>query len=249
MPLKILAVIPARGGSKSIPRKNIQPLYGRPLIGWKIMAARESGAFDRIIVSTDDGEIAGIAEKYGAEVPFLRPPELAEDATPALPVLQHAVRFLVERQSYHPDAVMLLEPTSPGVRPIHFREAADLLMATGSDSVVSVMEVPACFNPHWIFRMDDTRRMALFLGGPIKSRIKRRQDLPPGYSPNGGIYLLRPKFLFDPDEPNLYGHHVVGYVMDAKYSIDIDTPNDWVAAEEKMKKILQERSGESTNYA
>src|SRR3989344_2196891 len=132
----ILGIIPARGGSKVIPRKNIKPFLGKPLIVWAIAALKESGVVSRIIVSTDDDEIASVARAYGAEVPFMRPAELAEDSTPTLPVLVHALSWLKENEGYTPEYVVLFEPTSAGKRPFHIREVVETLLQTGADSAI-----------------------------------------------------------------------------------------------------------------
>lgn len=236
---KILGIIPARGGSKSIPRKNIKPLLGRPLIAWAIEALKESGACDRVVVSTDDTEIAEVAKKYGAEVPFMRPKELAEDATPTLPVLQHAVLWLKDNESYYPDYVVLLEPTSAGKRPFHIKGVVDLLVSSGADAAFSVAEVPDVLNPHWQIKLDIENRITLFTGESMKRVIRRRQDLPKTYYRNSSIYAFRPDLLFS-DDPSFYGNDVRAYVIDSKYAFDIDTPEDWEEAERRMKKLLKE---------
>src|SRR3989338_7151887 len=132
--MRILGIIPARGGSKSVPRKNIKELGGKPLIGWTIDAAKASGVLDRIILTTDDNEIAGVGKQSGVEVPFMRPKELAEDKTPTLPVLQHAVEWLKEHERYYPDAVMLLQPTAPFRQAEHIEDAVTLFEQSGADS-------------------------------------------------------------------------------------------------------------------
>ncbi len=235
--MRILGIIPARGGSKSVPRKNIKDLGGKPLIAWTIEAAKASGVFDRLILTTDDAEIAEVGKRYGAEVPFMRPPELAEDTTPTLPVLQHALTWLKERESYQPDAAMLLQPTTPFRSAEHIRGAVELFEKTGADSVVSVVEIPGNYNPHWAFKVDNDFHATLYLGGAIKTRIKRRQDLPKAYAPNGMIYLFRPKFLFDPVDPNFYGDDVRAYEVEEKASINIDSPEDWVLAELAAERL------------
>jgi CMP-N,N'-diacetyllegionaminic acid synthase len=238
---KILGIIPARGGSKSIPRKNIKPFCGKPLIAWSIQTLKESGVCDRVIVSTDDREIADVAAHFGAETPFIRPAELAEDTTPTLPVLQHAVSWLKEREGYNPDYVLLLEPPSVSKRPFHIREAAELLLKTGADSVVSVAEVPGTFSPYWQLKVGNENRIELFTGGTMKDVIRRRQDLPKSYYRNSAIYVLKTGCLFT-SEPSLYGKDVRGYITDSKYAMDIDTPEDWVVAEALFKKILDEET-------
>lgn len=230
--MRILGIIPARGGSKSIPRKNIKDLGGKPLIAWTIDAAKESGVFDRLILTTDDAEIAEVGRTYGVEIPFTRPKELAEDKTPTLSVLQHAVFWLKENENYSPDAVMLLQPTAPLRQARHIQEAAELFEKSDADSVVSVVEIPGHFNPYWAVVDGEDGRPKLFIGDPIRKRITRRQDFPQKtYAHNGAIYIFKPHLLFDPAEPSLYGDHVRLYSMEEKYSVNIDSPEDWLLAE------------------
>ncbi len=238
---EILGIIPARGGSKSIPRKNIKLFLGKPLIAWAIAALKESGAVSRIIVSTDADEIASVAREYGAEVPFMRPRELAEDTTPTLPVLVHALSWLKEHENYAPEYVVLFEPTSAAKRSYHVREIVEKLVATGADSVISVAEVPGVLNPMWQVAMDANDRLSIFTGGPLKNFIPRRQSLPKTYYRNSSIYAFKPSLLFSP-EPNIYGDDSRGCIVDKKFAFDIDEPSDWEAAEEKFKKILEEES-------
>lgn len=234
-PMEILGIIPARGKSKGISRKNIKPFLGRPLIYWTIKTALKSGVIDRLIVSTDDKEIAAIAQKYGAEVPFLRPARLAQDLTPTLPVLRHAVSYLKTKEDYWPDYVILLEATSPGREPRHVREALDMLVKSGSSSLVSIMESPAHHNPHWKLKMKKNGRLKLFTGGSLKKVIRSRHKLPKVYMRNGLFHIFKPELLFA-REPGFYGEDTVGYLMDSKYFSDIDTEEDWVGAEKKFKK-------------
>lgn len=235
----VLGIVPARGGSKSIPRKNIKQFLGKPLIAWAIEALKESGIVSRIVVSTDDEEIASVARKYGAEIPFMRPRELAEDNTPTLPVLVHAVTWLKENEGYAPDFVVLFEPTSAAKRPRHVREVVEKLVATGADSVISVAEVPGVLNPLWQVTMDTDDRLSIFTGGPLKNFIPRRQSLPRTYYRNSSIYAFKPLLLLS-SEPNIYGDDSRACVVDKKFAFDIDEPSDWEAAEEKFKKILEE---------
>ncbi|MDO8492718.1 MAG: acylneuraminate cytidylyltransferase family protein [bacterium] len=236
---KVLGIITARGGSKSIPRKNIKIFAGKPLIVWSIEAGIASEILDRLIVSTEDEEIADISKKAGVEIPFMRPFELAQDDTSSLSVLQHAVSMLKEKDGYWPDYVMLLEPTSPGRQPFHIKEAIELVLESGADAVVSVAEVPGHYNPLWQFRLKDDNEMELFTGGSIKNIVGRRQELPKTYFRNGSFYLFRPEALFA-EEPSLYGEKVLAYPMDEKYSIDIDTPDDWDRGEIRLEKIIKE---------
>ncbi|MEK7155449.1 MAG: acylneuraminate cytidylyltransferase family protein, partial [Patescibacteria group bacterium] len=232
-----LGIITARGGSKGIPRKNIKLLAGKPLIAYTIDAAKASGVFDRIIVSTDDAEIADVAKQYGAEVPFMRPSELAGDSTPTLPVLVHALKWLKENESYEPDAVMLLQPTAPLRTPQHIREAAELFTKSGADSVVSMSEVPGHHNPHWQFNLDNEQRISIFTGEAFSDIIKRRQELPKTYTRNGAIYLFKTELLFRVD-PTFYGDDVRAYVMDKASSVNIDSPEDFALAGHRLASSI-----------
>lgn len=235
--MRILGVITARGGSKSIPRKNIKELGGKPLIAWTAEAARDSGVLDRLILTTDDGEIAEVGRQWGIEVPFMRPPELAEDATPTLPVLEHAVSWLRDRGGYFPDAVMLLQPTAPLRQSFHIREAVELFRSSRADSIVSVAEIPGHMSPYWAVTEDEDGWATLFSGDSIRKRIPRRQEFPKKtYSHNGAIYLFKTGLLFE-REPNFYGERVKLYPMEAKYSVNIDTLEDWEAAERAIGNL------------
>ena len=234
---KILGIITARGGSKSIPRKNIKNLGGKPLIAWTIEVAKNSGIFDRIILSTDDAEIAEVSKKYGADAPFMRPPELAQDTTPHMPVLKHAVEWLRDNENYEPDFVAILQPTAPFREPKHFKEAYDLLEKTDADSVISVAEIPGHSNPMWALKIDDQGIATLFVTGePPYERIPRRQELPKAYVNSGHIYIFKTGLLFT-DNPNFYGEKTAAYPIEEKYCVNIDNPSDWQKAEEKIKKV------------
>lgn len=233
---KILGLITARGGSKGIPGKNIKELAGKPLIAYTIEAAHASGIFDRLMISTDDEKIAAIAKQYDCEVPFMRPAELAQDKTPHLEVVLHAVTWLKEHEHYIPDAVMILQPTAPFRTATHIREAAVLFETSGADSVVSVSEVPSHHHPQWQFTVDDNKKIAIFTGEPFSRIIRRRQDLSKTYTRNGAVYLFKTKLLSDPIEPNFYGDHVAAYVMSLEDSINIDTMDDWNEAEKVIAK-------------
>jgi CMP-N,N'-diacetyllegionaminic acid synthase len=230
--MTVLGVVTARRGSKGIPGKNTRLLAGRPLIRYTIDAARESNAFDRLILSTDDPETAAIARDCGCEVPFVRPADLATDETPHLPVMQHALGWLRDHEGYVPDWVMILLPTSPLRQPRHIREAVDRAISTGADSVVSVDELPPHFNPMRVVTIDDGGWARLFIGNaPVKRRPGRRQDMPPAWVLNGAIYLFRTALLFDSVEPSLYGDRVAAYVMEPPHGINIDDMDDWAVAE------------------
>jgi CMP-N,N'-diacetyllegionaminic acid synthase len=232
MPHRVLGVVTARAGSKGIPGKNTKPLAGKPLILYTIEAALSSGAFDRVILSTDDPAAAALAKRAGCEVPFMRPAALAADDTPHLPVMQHALGWLRDEARYEPDSVMTLLPTSPLRQPAHLREAVELELSSGADSVIGVDELPSHFNPMRVVTIDASGWAHLFIGGqPVKRRPGRRQDMPPAWVMNGAIYLFKTKFLFDPVEPNLYGERVAAMVMPPPYGLNLDDPEDWERAE------------------
>jgi CMP-N-acetylneuraminic acid synthetase len=200
-----------------------------------IDAAFESGVFDRVILSTDDEQAAAIARARGCDVPFMRPASLAADDTPHLPVMQHALTWLRDEQQYTPDWVMILLPTSPLRRAVHIREAVDLAIASGADSVVSVDELPAHYNPMRVVSVDDNGWARLFVDGqPIRRRPGRRQDMPKAWVLNGAVYLFRTRVLFDPIDPSLYGDKVAAYRMSPPYGLNIDDPEDWAIVERAL---------------
>lgn len=219
-------MIPARGGSKGIPRKNLVPLAGRPLIAYSIDAGRASRALTRLVVSTDDEEIATVARTLGADVPFLRPAALAADDTPMAPVLADLLQTLRAREQYEPDVLVLLQPTSPFRRADHIDAAVDLLTTSGADSVVSVIPVPHQFIPSSLMQLHgDT--LAPWMDGPAP---QRRQDKPALFARNGpAIVVVRPRVVLD--EGRLYGDQTRGFVMSREDSFDIDDALDLKVAE------------------
>ena len=233
---EVLAVITARGSSKSIPRKNLVLLAGRPMITYTFDAAAASRHISRTILSTDDPEIADLGRQFGVEVPFLRPAELAEDDTPTLPVIQHGVRFLSAQEDYQPEYILILQPTSPLRCAEHIDSALEILTSSGADSVVSVTEVPHHFNPVSLMRLDGSR-LVPFTEGPL---ILRRQDKPAVYARNGpAVLAMRRDILLDSD--SLYGDNCVPYVMDIQESLDVDTPYDLKIAEISLLEQVNSR--------
>lgn len=199
-------------------------------------AARDSGALDRVILSTEDAAIAEAGRSLGCEVPFVRPAELSRDETIHLDVIQHAARWMIEHAGYQPDAVMTLQPTSPLRSADDIAGAARLLESSGADSVVSVTEVSAHAHPLRMLRVNERGEAVLFATGePVRRRINRRQDLPPAWVMNGAIYACRTSVLFDA-EPSLYGDRVVAYAMPAERSVSIDDYDDWAAAERALAR-------------
>lgn len=234
----VLGVITARAGSKGIPGKNTKRLAGKPLIAYTIESALASGAFDRLILSTDDEEAARLARELGCEVPFMRPAALAADDTPHLPVMQHAVAWLRDQQGYQPDWVMILMPTSPLRQPSHIVEAIALAERSGADSVVSVDEMPAHYHPLRALTIDEQGWARLFVGDrPVRERPVRRQGMPGAWVFNGAIYLFRTGLLFDPVSPSLYGDKVTAYAMPAPYGSNIDDADDWERAERTLGRL------------
>ena len=229
--MKVLGIITARGGSKGIPGKNLKLLAGQPLLAHTIRAAQAATGLDRVILSTEDRAIADAGRSLGCEVPFVRPAELSCDETAHLPVIQHAARWMQVEAGYTPDAVMVLQPTSPLRTADDIAAAIALLDTSGADSVLSVSEVPVHAHPLRTLRLDANDRAVLFATGrPVRERINRRQDLPAAWVMNGAIYACRTRVLFAA-EPSLYGDHVVAYRMPPERSISIDDLHDWAAAE------------------
>ena len=234
--MKILGIITARGGSKGIPGKNLKPLAGRALLAYTVDAARDSGALDRVILSTEDAAIADAGRSLGCDVPFTRPAELSKDETPHLPVIQHAAQWMRDHAAYRPDAVMILQPTSPLRSAADIAGAARLLESSGADSVVSVSEVSPHAHPMRMLRVDERGNAVLFATGePVRRRINRRQDMPQAWVMNGAIYACRTGVLFDA-EPSLYGDRVVAYPMPPERSVSIDDFEDWAAAERALAR-------------
>lgn len=228
--MNILGLIPARGGSKSIPHKNIVPLAGRPLLAYTCDAALASQRLTRTILSTDDPAIADVGRQCGVEVPFLRPTDLAQDDTPALSVIEHALSTLGEDERYQPKVVVLLQPTSPLRRAEHIDAAVDILLETEADSVVTVTEVPHHFNPVSLMRIDQGT-LVPFIDGPL---ILRRQDKPQVYARNGPAVLAMRRATIE--NGSLYGQDCRPLLMRAEESLDIDSPFDLLVAEAVLSR-------------
>lgn len=230
--MKVLGLIPARGGSKGVPQKNIRPLCGKPLLHYTAQSALASRRLSRVVLSTDDERIAKVGSDCGLEVPFLRPPALARDDTPMLPVVQHAVSFMEERGDRF-DAVCLLQPTNPLRQADDIDACIDLLETSRADSVVTVLPVPDEYNPHWVYFRDEKGLLRLSTGEA--SPISRRQELPAAFHREGSVYVTRRDVLMEGN--SLYGERLVGYLVDAGRSVNIDSMSDWDRAESLLAGV------------
>ena len=222
--MSLLAIIPARGGSKGIPRKNIKKLCGKPLIAWSIEAAQKSKYIDQIIISTEDQEIADVARSYGAEVPFMRPHTLAQDDTPGIAPVLHALEKFPRIEQ-----ILLLQPTSP------LRTADDIdgivnkCKERQTPAAVSVYE--SSKHPNWMFFCGEDEILSPFTDDPISTR---RQDLPKVFALNGALYLAKAQWLMQTE--SFISPETLGYVMPPERSADIDILLDWEWVEFLMKK-------------
>lgn len=234
---EVLAIIPARGNSKSIPRKNIREFAGFPLLAFSVAAAQQSRSVTRVIVSTDDAQIAEVAKKYGAEVPFMRPDALAQDDTLDYPVIEHALMWLVENEDYHPQLVIQLRPTSP-IRPESMvDDAVELMLAnTEADSVRGV--VPSAQNPYkmWFIDEEGAMRPILKAAGISEPYNAPRQALPDTFWQTGHIDVIRTEMILK--KKSLSGDVILPLLVDPVFSVDIDTPLDWERAENAVLEGL-----------
>lgn len=225
---RILALVPARSGSKGIPDKNIRPLAGRPLLAYVADALAESGVTARAVLSTDSPKIASIGASVGLEVPFLRPADLSGDETPMLPVVQHAIRTL-EATGWVPDLIVLLQPTAPLRRGHHIRSAVELLQREQADSVVTVLPIPAHLSPHYAMAVRDGM-LESFL--PEGAALTRRQEAPGAYYRDGTVYAFRRSVAIG---GSIYGQRCLPLLLSSDESITLDTLDDWAAAERRLR--------------
>ena len=235
----VLGIIPARGGSKSVPGKNLYPLGGRPLIEHTIASARAAASLDRVIVSTDDGDIARVAQAAGVEVPFLRPAELAADDTPDLPVFLHALTSLWERERYRPDVVVHLRPTQP------FRAAGEidavvaLILETGADCVKSVR--PVSEHPYKMYRLASDRLVPYLDTAERRRRGPDvpRQSLEPIYLSAGVVDAMRREVI---ERGSTEGDRVIPYFVDERRYVNLDSARDFALAEALLRTLGVEAS-------
>lgn len=230
---RFAAIITARGGSTRLPRKNVLSLCGKPLIAHTIEAALASSYLDRVIVSTDDDEIAEVSLAFGAEVPFRRPPELATAEARSVGAILHAMDWLKQNENYEPEYIVLLQPTCPLRTAQHIDEAIELCLERDADSVVALCEPK--HHPYWLKVLDADGRIHPFMQ-VNRRKYHRKQELPSVYASNSSIYVVRSSVLWERQE--FYTDRSYAYLMDASVSLDIDDEWDFYFAE----LVLQSRN-------
>jgi CMP-N-acetylneuraminic acid synthetase len=240
---KILAIIPARGGSKRVPQKNIRLLNGQPLISFAIQAALQTTDVHRVIVSTDDETIAGVARKYGAEVPFMRPASLAKDSTPDQPVLQHTLGWLKENQNYIPDIVLYLRPTSPFKTSKIITEVIQRMLETDANRVCTMTKCNGVHHPYWMYSLSDDGLAKPFIDGIDISNYYQSQLLPPVYRLNGVVDAIKTSAVYNKNYLNEKNMAVV--VVSEESAMDIDTEFDFQVCE----MLLQKKKNEVTRFS
>ncbi len=234
--MQVLALVPARGGSKGVPGKNIKGLGGRPLIAYTIASATAVRGVSRVVVSTDSDDIAEVSRREGAEVPFLRPADIAADETPMKAVVAHALEWLAEHDGWVPDAVVLLQPTVPFRDATLIDRAIDMLR-DGADAVVSVTPVPTAYHADWQFEVRDgiLRRMT---GGHLAGLVTRRQELRPAFVRDGAIYAFRHAMFATTG--SFYSDRTLALV-NLRTTVNIDTADDWLLAESMAQTWTPDR--------
>jgi len=230
MTRRVLGLVPARGGSKGVPNKNLRPLAGSSLLHLVRDAARASGVIDRLVLSTDSLAIAEAGRACGLELPFMRPSELATDDAPMLPVIEHAIGAL-EAGGWSPDLILLLQPTAPLRRGSHISDAAALLTESGADAVATVVELPRHLSPDYVMRIADGR-LVNFL--PEGARVTRRQDARSAFVRDGTVYAFWRRTLVE--SGSIYGRDCRPLFVATEDSLTIDTEADWAEAERRMRE-------------
>jgi CMP-N,N'-diacetyllegionaminic acid synthase len=220
-----LCIIPARSGSKGVPGKNKKLLNGKPLVEYTFEAACNAKHINKIILSTDCRDIASLAAAFNIEVPFVRPKHLAQDNTPTLPVIQHAIDFL-SAQGEMFDNIILLQPTTPFRKEGFIDQCMETFISKNADSLVSVRPVPHAYNPHWVFEDDGAGILQVSTGD--EDIIPSRQLLPKAYIRDGSVYVFKASNL---QYNSIYGKKIAYHESDDLFHINIDTPDDWHRAE------------------
>ena len=233
--LKILGIIPARGGTKEIKRKNILKIGGKTLVELAIKSAKKSKLLTRIILSSEDKEILKIAKKAGVEIPFIRPKKLAKDNSSTFSVLKHAVKWLEKNENWRADIIVLLQPTTPFRKGTHIDAVVKLLLKSRSDAAITIKKVS--YPSHWLLKIVNKNKISnLFKGG---NRYLRRQDVPQTYQPAGLVSAMTRKLLFSL-KTTLPAGDTRGYIIPNKFGINIDSSHDYKLAVSLLgKKILK----------
>lgn len=226
---EVLVVIPARGGSKRVPRKNVRPLNGKPLIAYAIEAAKNSSLVGRVVVTTDDEEIKEVAKTHGAEVPFMRPADMATDTARVIPPLQHAVTWLKENEGYSPDIFVLIQPTVPGVNKEDIDAAIQTLIDTKTNTCVSVKEISE--PPEWMYTKSPEGVLTSWGAADITTRS---QDLPKRYILAGAVYAVWTPILMEKGVVTDV-ENTSAIVIPRERATDIDEEVDFTIAEALLK--------------
>lgn len=229
--MRILGIIPARGGSKGVPGKNSKLLGEKPLLAYSAEAALQAQFLTKTILSSDDEAIQAIATAYGVEVPFVRPAALATDTASSIDVVKHAVEYLESKGEYF-DAVCLLQPTSPFRKKGFVDQAIQKFIADEADALVTVLPVPHEFNPHWVFEPDEKGLLRIATGE--KEIIARRQELPKAFFRDGSLYITKVSVI---KQRSFYGATLSYLESNPNFYVNIDTPQDWIKAEEKLEFV------------
>jgi len=245
---KILCVVSARGKSKTVPRKNIRQICGKPLVGYVIESVIESGAFDKMILSTDSHEIAeAVGARYEIEIPFIRPDELAQDETPMMDVIKHAVEFF-EREDNNYDVVFSVQPTNPFTEPRTLAQAAELFQKTDCDSVVSITEI-LHYHPFRAYQYDNRSLNIMPLTQYTTEKFQRKQDRPQVYGMTGGIFARRMELIKNWNGNGFgLGTDIRGVIVSQEEAFDIDTPFE-MEIFESLISLRSEQSKSSNRTA
>jgi CMP-N,N'-diacetyllegionaminic acid synthase len=235
----VLGVIPARGGSRGVPRKNIRVIAGKPLIAWTILEAKKSKYIDRLILSSEDEAIISVSRTWDCEVPFTRPAELSRNETPGIEPLLHALKALPEKYDY----IALLQPTSPLRLAKDIDDCIRMCISGGAKACVSVVEAEK--SPYWMYKISESRRLEPIIGKEAGYVTSRRQDLPKVYALNGAVYVARTDWL--QQYRSFLSSDTLAYVMPRERSLDVDTELDLKICDfllsemEEKRKIAMER--------
>ena len=233
--MKIIGLIPARSGSKGIPGKNLKLLGDLPLLAHTCIESLKSKVLDNIIISTDSQKIADVAMLYGVDAPFLRPPDISGDSSSASEYVEHFLGFLKSQEQSMPEVIVILQPTCPFRVAQDIDNATQLLLDSNLDCITSVNELPSKYNPAWQFKLEGLNLQPYGDNKDWSSIVKNRQLLESTFTRNGAIYAFRVNSFLK--NGNIYGSRVGGYKMPIERSINIDEPEDWIAAERYLIKL------------